>query len=83
MESMVESRKDELLNTVQHKLYDNWTLWAHLPHDTDWSVSSYKKIITLETIEDSLMLFEKFSRSNGKKLYVIFNEKWYSTYLGR
>ena len=61
MESMVELGKDELLNnTSQHKLYDNWTMWAHLPHDTDWSESSYKNIITLETIEDSLMLFENF-----------------------
>ena len=61
MESMVELRKDTVLNnTSQHKLLDNWTMWAHLPHDTDWSVSSYKHIITLETIEDSLMLFENF-----------------------
>ena len=53
MESMVELGKDELLNnTSQHKLYDNWTMWAHLPHDTDWSESSYKNIITLETIEE-------------------------------
>ena len=59
MESMVELGNDEILNS-QHKLSDNWTMWAHLPHDTDWSLSSYKKIITLETIEDSLMLFENF-----------------------
>ena len=24
-------------------LYDKWVLWAHLPHDTDWSIKSYKK----------------------------------------
>ena len=29
----------------QHLLHDKWVLWAHLPHDTDWSVNSYIKII--------------------------------------
>ena len=23
-----------------HKLSDTWILWAHLPHDTDWSIKS-------------------------------------------
>ena len=39
-----------------HPLYDKWTLWAHLPHDTDWSVKSYKKIMTMKTMEDGLAL---------------------------
>ena len=43
-----------------HKLDDKWTLWAHLPHDTDWSVASYKKIIDLTTVEASLSVFEYF-----------------------
>tara|TARA_B100001057_G_scaffold281501_1_gene281857 strand:- start:415 stop:942 length:528 start_codon:yes stop_codon:yes gene_type:complete len=61
MESMVEHRKENTVNNKElHRLYDNWTLWAHLPHDTDWSLSSYYKIITLETIEDALLLFETF-----------------------
>ena len=56
MENMVEHKKDELI--VQHELNDTWTLWAHLPHDIDWSVTSYKEILTLNTVEDALMLFE-------------------------
>ena len=61
MESMVEHRKENSIKKKQqHRLYDKWTLWAHLPHDTDWSLSSYHKIITLETIEESLVLFETF-----------------------
>jgi hypothetical protein len=47
-----------------HPLYDKWTLWAHLPHDTDWSLKSYKTIMTLETIEDGLAL----SRALPEKL---------------
>ena len=30
-------------NLTSHPLYDKWVLWAHLPHDTDWSIRSYKK----------------------------------------
>ena len=41
---------------VTHPLYDKWTLWAHLPHDTDWSIKSYKPIMTMETLEDGLAL---------------------------
>lgn len=43
---------------VLHKLYDNWTLWAHLPHDTDWTVKSYKKISTIHTMEDIISLMQ-------------------------
>jgi hypothetical protein len=41
-----------------HRLHDNWTLWAHLPHDTDWTVKSYKKIMTFTTVEQALVLYE-------------------------
>ena len=40
-----ESKKQE------HLLYDKWVLWAHLPHDTDWSLRSYNKIIELNSVE--------------------------------
>ena len=36
----------------QHPLYDKWVLWAHLPHDTDWSVTSYTKIMEVNTMEE-------------------------------
>ena len=31
-------------------LYDKWVLWVHLPHDTNWSLKSYKKIMEINTI---------------------------------
>ncbi len=40
-----------------HPLYDNWVLWAHLPHDTDWSIKSYKKIMDICSVEDMLILY--------------------------
>ena len=41
-----------------HKLSHQWTLWAHLPHDTNWSASSYKKIYEFETAEEAIAIFE-------------------------
>jgi hypothetical protein len=40
----------------QHPLYGKWVLWAHLPHDTDWSVKSYIKIMELVTMEQVISL---------------------------
>ena len=42
--------------TELHKLSDAWTLWAHLPHDTDWSLNSYNKVLTFENIEELITL---------------------------
>lgn len=41
-----------------HRLTDRWSLWAHLPHDTDWSIDSYKKIYTFGTVEETIALTE-------------------------
>jgi hypothetical protein len=37
-------------------LYGKWVLWAHLPHDTDWSLASYIKVMDIVYLEDVLML---------------------------
>jgi len=44
--------------TQFHELNNRWTLWAHLPHDTDWSINSYKKILTISTVEEGIALTE-------------------------
>ena len=31
-----------------HNLNTNWTMWAHLPHDTDWSLDLTTFIIPWE-----------------------------------
>ena len=41
-----------------HKLCGNWTLWAHLPHNTDWSLNSYIKIKTFTTVEETIAVTE-------------------------
>lgn len=46
------------INDNHHKLFDKWTLWAHLPHDTCWNKSSYIKIFDFETVEAAIILSE-------------------------
>jgi hypothetical protein len=41
-----------------HKLSDKWTLWAHLPHDTNWDINSYHDILTFNTVEEGIALCE-------------------------
>ena len=33
-------------------LNDEWVLWFHNPKDENWDLESYKKVVTLKTIED-------------------------------
>ena len=41
-----------------HNLHNSWTLWAHLPHNTDWGITSYIPIFTFTTIEETLAVTE-------------------------
>jgi hypothetical protein len=41
-----------------HDLSETWCLWAHLPHDTDWSLKSYRNIYTLSNIEETIAIME-------------------------
>ncbi len=41
-----------------NNLYGKWTMYAHLPHDTDWSVNSYKVIQEITYVEESIALFK-------------------------
>ena len=38
-------------------LCDKWVLWAHLPHDTDWSLKSYIQLMQVETMEEMIALY--------------------------
>jgi hypothetical protein len=51
--------KEEKSSSVSaNHLYDKWVIWAHLPHDTDWTIGSYKRIATLTTIENSISVYK-------------------------
>ena len=40
------------LNESIHHLNDVWCLWAHLPHDVDWTLASYRNIYTFNCVEE-------------------------------
>jgi len=46
------------MSVQTHKLNSSWCVYAHLPHDTDWSASSYKKIMMFDSIEQAIILTE-------------------------
>ena len=56
MENSMATMENIVQESKPHELYDNWTLWAHLPHDTDWTVNSYKQIMTFKTVEETLAI---------------------------
>ena len=58
MESSVIRMNTQELSKEQHKLNSSWRFWAHLPHDTDWTVKSYKDIYKISTVEEAIVLFE-------------------------
>ena len=45
-------------NKYSHQLCDMWTLWAHLPHDTNWDFDSYINITSFNNLEDCINLVE-------------------------
>ncbi len=47
----------QAVNNKTNSLSDKWVLYAHLPHDTDWSMKSYKIIQEFNTVDDIIALF--------------------------
>jgi len=45
-------------HTHVHHLSDAWILWAHLPHDTDWTIKSYTNIYEFNTLEQAVTITE-------------------------
>lgn len=43
---------------IHHTLYDKWTIWAHLPHDTNWLFDSYTSLLNFDSVEAIITLFE-------------------------
>ena len=52
----ISQSKESPKAVSEHKLHDKWVLWAHLPHDTDWSLASYIKIMEVVTLENVISL---------------------------
>jgi hypothetical protein len=52
------NNSDNSHHSSPHSLSDTWILWAHLPHDTDWSIKSYTKIYEFNTLEQAVTITE-------------------------
>ena len=70
--SRVESSSNESKKTM---LFDKWVLWAHLPHDTDWSLSSYIKVMVITNLEDLVMLQEVIPEKMVKNCMLFLMKK--------
>jgi len=56
VEEMSQSEEETL--TEFHNLANRWTLWTHMPHNTDWSIDSYKRLYTFTTVEETIAITE-------------------------
>lgn len=63
--------KEEEKLSEKHYLLDKWVMWAHLPSNSNWDLKSYKKIVTLDNIEDATYFYENIS-DNITKNYMLF-----------
>jgi len=53
------SVNQHLQSKYTHLLNNEWVLWAHLPHNADWSITSYIKISTFKYLEEVISITEK------------------------
>uniref|UniRef100_A0A6C0F9D0 Uncharacterized protein n=1 Tax=viral metagenome TaxID=1070528 RepID=A0A6C0F9D0_9ZZZZ len=59
----------------KHKLSDKWVLWAHLPHNTDWSLKSYIKILEVSNVESVIALVNSLPEQMIKNCMLFFMKK--------
>lgn len=55
-----------------HDLDNNYTLWMHMLYDNDWSINSYKKIYSFNTIEKAVCLIENLNSEIIEKTMIFF-----------
>jgi len=46
-----------------HPVKCGWMLWAHLPQDSDWSLTSYKRVSRFTSIEETVAITETLPES--------------------
>ena len=58
-----------------HKLDNSWTLWLHLLYDSDWTINSYKKVYSFDTLENGVVLIENLNKEIVEKcmLFIMKN----------
>jgi len=56
---------------IPRDLVNNWTIWIHLPRDSDWTISGYYKIHTVSTIDEAISIVETIP-ANIVKMSMLF-----------
>lgn len=57
-----------------HKLNDTWNVYVHFSHDTNWDLSSYKKMMTINSVEEAVAFLNSIPDSILKNT-MLFNMK--------
>ena len=73
--SNMETITSNSTGSVYNDLSDKWTLWAHLPHNTDWSLKSYIKITEVTSVESVIALVNSLPDQMIKNCMLFFMKK--------
>lgn len=58
IDKLMENNSENKETISIHKLNNTWSLWSHLPHDTNWNLDSYKEIYSITSVEEGLSIIE-------------------------
>ena len=63
MSAMISTHAPESVDSKLHHLSDKWVLYAHLPHDTNWDINSYIKILEFNSVEELVSLISELKEN--------------------
>ena len=66
---------EQIKQSADHVLKDTWVLWGHLPHDTDWTIKSYIKIMEFNTLENMIALYRNIPEAMVKNCMLFLMRK--------
>ena len=75
MEENIELSNKELDEAKFHPLNSDWVYWAHLPHDTDWKLDSYKTVLNFNKAEEIISLNEMLPEALVKNCMLFIMRK--------
>ena len=58
VKSMHSSNNENAEESLKYPLRSQWTFYAHLPHDTNWKLDSYKKLSDFDFMEKVIAINE-------------------------
>lgn len=62
---------DTNTSAATHKLHVPWTLWFHSSELDNWSIDSYEKLVTIETVEEFWLVFNNFHTFTNGMYYLM------------